>query len=107
MARKQCKKCPWKKSTDPYEIPNGYDRSKHEALKGTIAKDEFVYTGQIRIMACHETTHGEEKPCVGWMHHQLGVGNNVMLRYQVVMGRLDGKYKLDGEQHACFEDTLP
>ena len=35
--RKQCAKCPWKVSTDPYEIPDGYDVKKHRDLEGTIA----------------------------------------------------------------------
>ena len=25
MPRRQCAKCPWKKSTDPHTIPDGYD----------------------------------------------------------------------------------
>ena len=31
----------------------------------------------LRVMACHET---QDAHCVGWLHHQLGEGNNIPLR---------------------------
>ncbi len=103
---KQCAKCPWKVSTDPNEIPNGYCRRKHADLRSTIAKPgELVMSGSIRMMACHETDVGRERPCVGWVAHQLGPGNNIALR----MLARDGRFKhlqLDGEQHETFEQTL-
>lgn len=34
----QCAKCPWKCSTNPYDIPN-YDIEQHKALESTIATD--------------------------------------------------------------------
>ena len=36
--RRQCKKCPWRKGVDPYDIPNGYKKKKHYALSSTIAE---------------------------------------------------------------------
>ncbi|WP_157266432.1 hypothetical protein [Azohydromonas aeria] len=53
----------------------------------------------------HDSAEGVH--CVGWLHHQLGDGNNVRLR--VVMGACEnlGRLRLKGEQHAHFEDTLP
>lgn len=36
--RRQCKKCPWKVSTDPYDIPNGYCPDKHAKLSSTVAE---------------------------------------------------------------------
>ena len=99
--RKQCAKCPWKVSTDPSEIPNGY-----EALESTIADPGRV--GPLgSMMACHETPVGAEKPCVGWLANQLGPGNNIGLRLAVAHGRVDADFELDGEQHLRFEDTLP
>ena len=104
MSRKQCAKCPWKKDVNPFDIPE-YDIEWHRNLDTTIC-DGFM-VGGLRMMSCHEFKVGEELPCVGWMHNQLGVGNNITLRLAVVEGRVDPSYELVGEQHACFEDTLP
>lgn len=57
-------------------------------------------------MACHETPPGAEKPCVGWLHHQLGRGNNFGLRLRYMRGDF-GEIEVVGEQHPTFEDTLP
>lgn len=105
--RRQCAKCPWKKGTDPNEIPNGYDPEKHLALANTIAKPGTFSGGPIRLMACHETPIGDELPCVGWLGHQLGPGNNVGLRLRVRAGLIGADFDLVGEQHEHFEDTLP
>lgn len=103
--RRQCAKCPWKKSTDPRTIPNGYCERKHAALKKTIADPGTINIGrQLHLMACHET---EKRPCVGWLAHQLGDGNNIALRLAVSTGRIDANFETVGEQHARFEDTLP
>ena len=101
---RQCKACPWKTSTNPLtDIPT-YDLEKHKALRKTIASFplEFVGRGELRIMTCHET---EATPCVGWLVNQLGVGNNIALRLQQL--RSIEPLEIDGEQHPCFEDTLP
>ena len=107
--RKQCKVCPWKVSTDPHEIPRGYCETKHRALKSTIAEPACFtgFGGELHIMACHETRRGRELPCVGWMYHQLGEGNNIALRTSVMTGRIDGNFRIVGEQHARLEDTFP
>lgn len=105
MTHRQCAKCPWKKSTDPHKIPNGYSVEKHRALSGTIAKDPASSIfGQFRIMACHEE---HETPCAGWLANQLGPGNNIGLRLAASRGTISARYELDGEQHETFEDTLP
>lgn len=103
--RKQCAKCPWKATVDPMTIPNGYSRDKHAALKRTIAAD--LSRRPTDAMACHETPVGAERHCIGWLHHQLWVGNNLALRIAVISGRVNGDYALDGSQHATFEATLP
>lgn len=109
--RKQCAKCPWKKSTDPYDIPDGYCPVKHANLKGTIAEEgdirSAIGAGAVRIMACHETGGPRPLPCVGWLEHQLGAGNNIALRLMVMTGRVDANVETVGEQHERFEDTLP
>lgn len=108
--RRQCAKCPWKVGTDPYEIPNNYDVEKHRALEGTIAEPGDCSTlgsGTMRMMACHESTNDQPIVCVGWLHHQLGPGNNIALRMRAAFGDLDTNYEIVGEQHERFEDTLP
>lgn len=102
---KQCAKCPWKVSTNPHEIPNGYDPARHCALSKTIAKpgDVSNLSDPMSAMACHETHNAH---CVGWVHHQLG-GNNIGLRIRMMSCSNIGKLELDGEQHESFEDTLP
>jgi len=114
--RKQCKKCPWLKTTNPREIPDGYCERKHADLAGTIANLNITDPHEIarglgakrlRIMACHESMPGKEISCAGWMNHQLGAGNNIALRLAVAFGRMEVDYVLVGEQHERFEDTLP
>jgi hypothetical protein len=55
-------------------------------------------------MACHET---HEEPCVGWLAHQLGPGNNLGLRLAVSRGQISADVVVDGDQHPNFESTLP
>jgi hypothetical protein len=108
--RKQCAKCPWKTTTDPHDIPSGYSVDKHRALDRTIAEPgSLVSLGRsgLRMMACHETPSGEELPCVGWLVHQLGPGNNLALRMAAMAGRVDANVQTIGPQHERFEDTLP
>ena len=105
--RKQCEKCPWKVSTDPHQIPNGYCEVKHAGLKGTIAAPGEIIVGTLRIMACHESPVGKELPCVGWLHNQMGAGNNIPLRLAAMCKKIDANVQTVGPQHECFEDTLP
>lgn len=110
MSRKQCAKCPWKKSTNPRDIPNGYCPVKHRKLRGTIAEPgaaSIFNLDTIRVMACHESPIGEEEACVGWLVHQLGPGNNLALRMAVSAGKIDANVETIGEQHQTFEETLP
>jgi len=102
----QCKKCPWRVGVNPHEIPNGYCERKHKALEQTIAKPGDISNlgGSMHVMACHET---HDAHCVGWLNHQLGVGNNIALRMQMRHCENVGKLRVHGEQHQRFEDTLP
>ncbi len=101
----QCAKCPWKVDTDPNDIPNGYCETKHQALRRTIA-DPGSLNSIKSAMACHESKVGRERMCTGWMHNQLGDGNNIGLRFAIVVGKVDPPGETVGEQHTCFEDTL-
>lgn len=103
----QCKKCPWKVSTDPFDIPDGYDVKKHQALKCTIAQPGDIRGTGGKVMACHHSKEGQEEHCVGWIHNQLGVGNNIGLRIQMLSCENIRDLKVIGEQHERFEDTLP
>ena len=104
---KQCPKCPWKQSTDPYEIPN-YIVDRHFGLDNTIAEtvDLSEVGGPLHVMSCHEHESGENVYCVGWLMNQLGPGNNIPLRLQMMEYDLKG-VELDGPQHDTFIDTLP
>jgi len=99
---KQCAKCPWKKSTNPYDIPNGYSLIEHRKLQCTIANGPSL--NKVRVMACHESEIGEETHCLGWLSNQLGPGNNIGLRIKMFNYDLSG-VQLNGEQHTNFEDT--
>lgn len=111
----QCKACPWKKSTVPdRDIPGGYSAGLHEDLDRTIAEPASLrgIGGPMRLMACHETKKSRERACAGWVHNQLGIGNNIALRLMALRGDLGdlrslAEVKLDGPQHERFEDTLP
>lgn len=108
MPRKQCNKCPWKVSTNPHEIPNGYSVDKHRELESTVASGpSSLWCPELRIMACHDSPVGREVPCVGWLVNQMGPGNNLGLRLAVLSGQIDGDVEIDGPQHASLEDTLP
>lgn len=104
----QCAKCPWKVSTDPHEIPNGYSESRHRALACTIAEpgdlSALFNDKPEHVMACHET---HDAHCVGWLYHQLGAGNNIGLRVRMITCENVNDLRVSGPQHECFEDTLP
>lgn len=55
-------------------------------------------------MACHESHNAH---CVGWIANQLGDGNNLSLRLQMMSCENTKKIRLRGEQHQNFYDTLP
>lgn len=99
----QCEKCPWRKDVDPHDIPNGYSEDKHKALEVTIAKEANPFE-KTPNMACHET---HDSHCIGWLNHQLGRGNNIGLRMQMMSCENASKIRINGEQHETFEDTLP
>lgn len=104
---KQCAKCPWKVSTDPHDIPDGYCEVKHTNLKNTIAKEGEINLGAINVMACHHSNGNDQMYCVGWLNNQLGVGNNIGLRMQMMRCDNINHLKTYGTQHNRFQDTLP
>jgi hypothetical protein len=102
---KQCVTCPWKVGADVSLIPN-YVPAMHEKLTCTIADGPSIDTLRVlRAMACHYSTERENKPCVGWLHNQLGVGNNIGVRLAVMTGRMPVP-RVVGDQYETFEETL-
>ena len=63
--------------------------------------------GTQHLQQCHETQDADPLPCVGWLYHQLGVGQNLALRMMVITGEIDANVEIDGAQHERIEDTLP
>jgi hypothetical protein len=105
---KQCKTCPWKKSTTVDNIPN-YDRTQHEKLIDTIADKGGNLSGinqPIRIMACHNSSDGNEYECIGWLHNQLCSGNHIPLRMQMRVCSNVNEIEIDGEQVDTFDETF-
>lgn len=104
---KQCRSCPWRVDCVPDEDIPRYDRELHDGLRETIASGlQSLSTCDARhVMACHYSKPGAEFACAGWLHNQLGVGNNIGVRLAVMGGHLPVP-EIDGEQHETFDDTL-
>jgi len=103
---KQCATCPWRLDVDPYDIPDGYTKELHENLSCTIAEQGDL-RGSSSAMACHKSKEGDEMHCVGWLINQLGIGNNIGLRMQMMSCENAKDIKVFGEQHQHFLDTIP
>ena len=94
--------------TNPFDIPDGYCEIKHAKLSRTIARDGEINIGRdMRVMACHHSIPGQDEYCVGWLNHQLGVGNNIGLRMKMRECENISDMEVYGDQHEKFEDTLP
>ena len=65
---------------------------------------EVFSSCSLHIMACHEH---HKAHCIGWLANQLGPGNNIALRMQMLKCENVGKLKVIGEQHKTFNETLP
>jgi hypothetical protein len=102
----QCAKCPWKVSTNPFEIPEGYDVEKHENLSCTI-NSGLDSLRSNNAMACHHSDGNDQMYCIGWLVNQLGPGNNIGLRIKFMSCENARDIKVKGKQHEKFEDTLP
>lgn len=103
--RKQCKRCPWKVSTGK-NIPNGFAEDARERLQRMTAVPGSLERTE-RMMQCHETPNEEPLPCVGWLVHQLGSGNNLRLRMAVISGQIDPNVETVGPQHSHPENVVP
>lgn len=105
---KQCSKCPWRVSTNPHEIPDGYTVERHKNLSCSIAnEDSEMFPKSVHVMACHHSTPTNQMYCIGWLNNQLGIGNNITMRLKMLQCENGHELKVVGEQHQRFEDTLP
>lgn len=108
---KQCLNCPWRKDADLSSIPR-YNPRHHSELENTMAEasiwgQEILLNTVLNVMACHYSTEGDDRHCIGWLMNQVGPGNNIPLRLHMRSCRNVHEIELVGEQHECFEDTLP
>lgn len=103
---KQCRSCPWRIDCEPMrDIPN-YDPELACGLTRTIRSGlESLFVDKLHIMACHYSKPDEEFACAGWLHNQIGPGNNLGVRLRVMTGQLPVP-EVDGEQHENYENTL-
>lgn len=108
MKVEQCKTCPWRKDSKCSDIPN-YDIELHKSLKETIAGSDgnLSKVNQIlKAMSCHYSLDENNNIyCVGWLNNQLGVGNNIQLRFAMRKNNISDVI-VDGEQVNKFQDTF-
>lgn len=105
---KQCEKCPWKKSTDPNDIPGGYSPEKHARLNVCQAPGTSGIGRPQNWMACHESSPRKPYACVGWLVNQLGPGNNFGLRLRAMLGELGDVdvLQVDGDQYDTVDEMV-
>lgn len=103
----QCRLCPWKKSIDPATIPNGFDYGAHKNLIDHRPSEGVFFVKEMHVMACHHSNDKDNMYCIGWLHNQLGEGNNIPLRIQMRNCENIGEIKVYGEQRENFEDVKP
>ncbi len=107
---KQCKTCPWRKDSKVKNIPS-YCPELHQDLQNTIANESPVEqlsdSSSKNIMLCHHSKPDSEKLyCIGWVHNQLGVGNNIRLRLHFMTCENSNEIEVIGEQVKTFKDTF-
>ena len=106
---KQCETCPWRVDSKVINIPN-YCPELHQDLQQTITDDkdtiEQLYDDTLRIMLCHWSKENNPSYCVGWLHNQLGTGNNIQLRIKFMTCENGDELEVIGEQVKSFKDTF-
>ncbi len=107
---KQCKTCPWRKESKVENIPN-YSSRLHQDLEDTIAylspEEQLSDSSPENIMLCHHSNLDSDQTfCIGWVHNQLGVGNNIKLRMYFMGCKNGNQIEVVGEQVKSFEDTF-
>lgn len=104
LQTKQCSSCPWRVDSKLEDIPN-YSRTKHLYLRETIAENGVLNLNLAALMACHKS-HQNDLVCIGWLHNQLGIGNNLGLRLTMSQCENADEIQIRGKQHQSFEETF-
>lgn len=103
MKRKQCRACPWRVDVKPSRDVPKYGEGIYDRMRSTLRSGLETLNGKPYIaMACHNQKDGAQLPCAGWLHNQLGVGNNIGVRLRVMAGTLPAPVVF-GAQH----ETVP
>lgn len=105
--RMQCQTCPWRADVDPRNIPGGYGHVIAELLAEHTPSGPASLASTLHIATCHEKPERAKLPCVGWLVHQLGAGNNLALRLRVIHGCIDGNVRTVGPQRDLCRELLP
>lgn len=86
-----CATCPWRRDSAGGSAIPGFDIEKARGLANTVGHgDDFR-----PIMACHGSTEGDERPCVGYLARE-GWTNHA-----VRVAAIDGRVPLDRIMDAC------
>lgn len=103
---KQCVTCPWCVDVIPSrDVPN-WDPGIYERMGASLRTGFESISEKVRVvMECHNGKRGANRPCAGWLYHQLGVGNNFGVRMRVADGHLPAP-KVIGEQHEDLEGLV-
>ena len=100
---KQCKTCPWRVAVKPSRDVPDYDPGIYERMQSTLRSGIDAMFERVRVvMECHNGKRGAKRACAGWLHHQIGIGNNLGVRLSVMTGRLPVP-KVSGPQHETFD----
>lgn len=65
-----CSTCPWRRGSDPNLIPNFDPEQAHGLLACGLGEDDFK-----PVFACHHSTEGADKPCIGYLGSPEGYSN--------------------------------
>jgi hypothetical protein len=99
----QCATCPWRVGIKPSRDVPDFDPGIYDRMRSSLREGVASMAEKKRIvMECHNGKRGANRPCAGWLHHQLGVGNNLGVRLAVITERMPTP-KVFGEQHEDLE----
>lgn len=103
---RQCGSCPWRAAVVPARDVPDYAPGIYARMKASLRTGIESAGEETRIvMECHNGKRGANRACAGWMHHQLGVGNNIGVRLRVMAGHLPAP-KIDGAQHEDLDRLI-
>lgn len=79
-----CSSCPWRRGATPDRIP-AFDEEKATCSLPACVGDEDAFRP---IMACHLSTDGDDRPCIGYLAGEESYGN-LMARLHVARTGID------------------